>query len=260
MKSKFALFFSYYFKEILGDCSCFDYLESLLFFLKPLFNLDLQEEAFIKLTVDSLEYIIIDQRDFEKLGKIINPLFEKISPLILRVGLESLIEIMCTIVKFFIKNLSIISIIFRDYNCMIKKDVFITIISQIILRILKEYEFKPIDNQNIFLLLNQLLSLVENHYIKLYFLDELENNIESLFVIVLKFDNLDTIDEIIRLLNCLVKAKKKFPQTIMQFPNILDELFKYFGLGLTKEPIYELTHLILNNMIPIPKLFILKVN
>lgn len=142
---------------------------------------------------------------------------------------------------------------------MIKKDVFKTFISQIILRISKEYEPKPIDNQMLFRLLNLLLGLIENNYIKLYFLEELENNIESLFLIVLKFDSLDTVDEIIRILNCLVKANKKFPQTVIQYPNILDAMLKNFGLDLTKEPIFELTHLILNNMIPIPKFFILKV-
>lgn len=161
---------------------------------------------------------------------------------------------------FYLKIFFVKKIIFRDYNCLINKDVFTAFISQIILRIFNEFEFRPNNNQNLFLLLNQLLILAENEYIQLYFFEELENNIERLFVVVLKFDNLDTVDEIIRLLICLAKAKKKFPKTIMQLPKILDELFKYFGLSLTKEPIFELTLLILNNMIPIPKLFIIKVN
>lgn len=99
IRSKFSVFFSYYFKEILGNCSINDYLESLLLVLKPLFNFDLKEEAFIKLTVDNLEYILIEQREYEKLGKIINPLLEKMSLLILQVGSE-LIETLCRIVMF----------------------------------------------------------------------------------------------------------------------------------------------------------------
>ncbi len=148
----------------------------------------------------------------------------------------------------------------RDYNCIIKKDLFGSLLEKLIFRIFKEYEYKPNKNQNLFLLLNQVLGFSENTHIQLIFSEELEAKIDGVFEIIIRFENIDdTYDNIIRILNSFVKLQQKFPKSILHNPLILDLFFQYYGMNITIEPILELTHLILNKMKPIPKLFVLKV-